>query len=55
MTVFGNVMLISIDFFDFNSTFFLMLRSIIEMFQTLQTASHRTFKPLKVDQKYCIA
>jgi len=55
VTVFGYLILISIDFLQSNfSVFFLVLASIDEAYQTLKTVLDRIFKHLKIRQKYSV-
>ena len=51
--VFGYLILISIDFYDFySSVFSLVLVSIEKIYQTLETVFHRPSKHLEFLQKY---
>ena len=56
VTVFGYLMLIYIDFYDFNfSVFSFILVSIEKIYQTLETVFHRLSKHLEFRQKYSAA
>ena len=56
VTVFGCLILINIDFYDFIIIFFsLVLGSIEKIYQTLKTVLHGISKHLKVCQKYSAA
>ena len=56
MIVFGCLILINIDFYDFIVSFFsLVLGSIEKIYQTLKTVLHDISKHLKVCQKYSAA
>jgi len=55
MTVFGYLILISIDFYDFISPFSPVLVSIGKIYQTLKTVFDHISKHLEVRQKYSTA
>ena len=52
VTVFGYLILISIDFYDSISVFSLVLVSIEKIYQTLKTVFDHISKYLEVRQKY---
>ena len=55
LTVFGYLILISIDFYEFISVFSLVLVSIEKIYQTLKTVFDHISKHLEVRQKYSAA
>ena len=52
LTVFGYLILISIDFYEFISVFSLVLVSIEKIYQTLKTVFDQISKHLEVRKKY---